>query len=106
MTLSSPTPLSSDRGLGHLAGHAQSLVQPTERATACRRRPGDVAAGTCLGDPSRRWRCRRRVLARCPFRAGTGPADGVVPDVVTAPAEPASRDIPEDRKSTPLNYSH
>src|SRR3546814_1911135 len=79
--------------LRHLAGHAQSLVQPTERATACRRRPGDVAAGTCLGDPSRRWRCRRRVLARCPFRAGTGPADGVVPDVVPAPAEPETRVI-------------
>src|SRR3546814_9322094 len=36
-----------------------------------------------------------RVLARCPFRAGTGPADGVVPDVVPAPAEPESRDIRE-----------
>src|SRR3546814_12308319 len=45
------------------------------------------------------------VLARCPFRAGTGPADGVVPDVVPAPAEPESRDI-RDHSGLPGIQGH
>src|SRR3546814_6300432 len=41
----------------------------------------------------------------CPFRAGTGPADGVVPDVVPAPAEPESRDI-RDHSGLPGIQGH
>src|SRR3546814_12588541 len=64
-----------------------------KQKTAYEMRISDWSSDVCSSDLSRRWRCRRRVLARCPFRAGTGPADGVVPDVVPAPAEPESRDI-------------